>query len=196
MMFKQMAMRCHGSSIYITLSIALFTGCQSNVNLPPDKVVEKEEVVRAHAAATVNNRPTAQENTNTKAITREREQADDEVSMPLQDNRSKTQKNTDTKAVTREREQADDTSHTDLQEGIDTDVEVSGTEIEQEMITNMLYFRDAESVHSSDDEKTERDYAALNASTEEDKEVLDQLAKDVVHEGHAVMLGIPGSTQE
>lgn len=196
-MSKQMAIRCHGSSIYIALSITLFTGCKGNVNLPPDKVVGKEQVIRTSTAQTVHNQSDTQQDTATKVIAREREQVGDEVPIPPQDNRSQTQKNTDTKAIKRAREQADDVSHPDdLQEDIYTDAEASDTEIERTLTTSMLYSRDMESAHSSDDGNTEQDYAALNVSTEEDKDVLDQLEQDVVHDAHTLMLGIPGSTQE
>ena len=168
MMFKRMAMRCHGSSIYVTLPIVLFTGCQSNVNLPkqpPDKVAEEEQVIRAYTAAPVNNKPTTQENTATKVIAREREQAND-------------------------------TSHTDLQEGIDTDGEVSETEIERILTMSMLHNTHPDSAYNSDDEGIAQEYATLNASTEEDKNDLDQLEEDVVRDTSAAILDMPGSTQE
>jgi hypothetical protein len=146
-------------------------GCQSNVNLPkqpPDKVAEEEQGIRAHTAATVNNKPTTQENTATKVIAREREQAND-------------------------------TSHTDLQEGVDTDAEVSETEIERILTMSMLHNTQTDSAYSSDDEGIEQECTALNVSTEEEQDILDQLKEDFVRDIrdiNAAIGEVPGSTQE
>ncbi len=166
-----MAIKYHRSRIYTSLPIVLLMGCQSNVNLPkqpPDKVAEEEQGIRAHTAATVNNKPTTQENTATKVIAREREQVDD-------------------------------TSHTDLQEDIDTSESVSETEIERTLTMSMLNNTHPDSAYNSDDEEIEQECTALNVSTEEEQDILDQLEKDVVRDIrdiNAAIGEVPGSTQE
>ena len=177
-------MKYYSSRIYASLLIALLMGCQSNVNLPkqpPDKVAEEEQVIRAYTAATVNNKPTTQENTDTKEIVREREQADDTSPISLQDSTT----------------MPIDATNSLVQDGeVATDEEAFDTKIEQELNTSMLNATPLEQSYNSDDGDIAQEWAALTASTEEAKNDIDQLGQNVVHEIYAAILKIPGSMQE
>jgi hypothetical protein len=176
-----MAIKDYSSRIYASLPIALLMSCQSNGNLPkqpPDKVAEEAKIMRESTATTVNNKPITQENTDT--IEREREQADDISHISPQDSTATT------RPINAARSFAQDGV-------VDTDEESFNKKFEQKMVTRMLNAMHTEQSYSSDDGEIAQEYAELNASTEEDKNDLDQLAQDIVHDTHAAILEIPGS---